>query len=103
MGLKLTQSNGRDFPVLMCDVCNGRIYDLFGDLASGSRVDGGLGNIVIHHKACPTTEALHMPLNKFFALTVICNRMGDLASNGVTETLKFEFPVDGGFDEYGDN
>lgn len=85
MAFKLMQENGVDHPVLVCDVCGNRIYDPFGDLASGTRVNGGLGNVVIHHRACPTTEEVHLSLVKFFALFATKGRYGDLASDGLTE------------------
>jgi hypothetical protein len=93
MAFKLIQDGERDFPVLMCDVCGNRIFDIFGDLASGH--DGG--PVVIHHKACPTTETLHVSIRQFFIMVMMRNRVGDLASDGVTEKITIEMPIEEGF------
>ena len=74
-------------PVLMCDICGNRIYDPFGDLASTTL--GGDGNIVMHHQLCATTEAVHLPLNKFFALFSMSG-YGDRSSNGTVERVTLE-------------
>lgn len=96
MAFKLMETGSGDWPVLMCDVCGNRIYDPFGDLASGTRV-GGLGNIVIHHKACATDEEVHMPLVKFFALFAIKNGFGNSTSDSATEKATLEIPTGEGF------
>jgi hypothetical protein len=95
---KLMQEGGSDFPVLICDVCSQRIADLWNDLASGSHVDGGLGNVVIHHKKCPTQEPLHMPLVDFFGLFMVKNRIGDLATCDTVERISLNHEVGGGFE-----
>lgn len=82
-----------DFPVIVCSVCNQPIYDMWSDQASGSHG----GNVVIHHAKCPTTEPLHMTLVEFFGLFGTKNRIGDLGSDGVTDTLRVTFPTNGGF------
>lgn len=97
MAFKLTQDGSGDVPVLACDVCGERIWDIFGDLASATRVNGKLGNIVIHHKACLTDEQLHMTLIVFFRLFATKNRIGDVASDGVTERTTLEIPFGEGF------
>ncbi len=95
MAFKLTQE-GRDFPVLICDICGERIIDLWSDLVSGSRTTG---NVVIHHRACPTTEPVHTTIIKFFGMFLALNRVGDLASDGVVEKISLESLVDERFEE----
>ena len=85
-------------PVLVCDVCGNRLYDPFGDLASGTVVGGDLGDIVIHHATCATDKEMHLPLNKFFALFTIKNGYGDASSDGVTERAILGIPTGESFE-----
>lgn len=96
MGFKLMQEGG-DWPVLTCDVCGDRIVDLWADKASGSRVDGGLGNIVVHHAGCATAEPLHMSLIDFFGLFGVRNRVGDVVSDSASTRIVTRDPG-GGFE-----
>lgn len=93
MAFKLTQESGRDLPTVMCDVCGNRIYDLWGDLVSGSLG----GNLIVHHKACVTTEPLHTTVAKFFGMLIARNRIGDLGSDGTTDKITLELPTTEGF------
>ena len=98
MSIKL-DADSNDFPVLICDVCGLRLCDPFGDLASTTRTAGTPSEIVLHHAACVTDKADHMPVMEFFKLLMIRNRFGDVGSDGVNDRLISEFPTGGGFGE----
>ena len=98
MGLKLGKDVSLDFPVLLCDVCGKRIVDYWNDLASGtSGTMDAPGDLVLHHQACATQQPLHMTLVDFFGLFLSRNRVGDVASDGLTSKAIVSVETNKGF------
>lgn len=99
MAFKMAQEGGKDCPTLICGVCGEPIWDVWSDLASGTRPPDGLGGaVVLHHRACPTTEPNHVTLAQFFFMYLSRRRVGDLASNGASEKVTLEFPSNTSFE-----
>jgi len=94
VGLKLISENGRDVPVILCDICGSRMNDMFDDKVSGTR--GTLespGNLVFHHKNCATAEPLSTTLEYFFAMLLGRNRIGSIGQNEAMDTVSVKMPT----------
>jgi hypothetical protein len=80
-------------PNVVCSVCIQPIFDIWDSLAS---LNGS--TIVFHHAKCPVPVASdRMKLIDFFSLLTTFNRMGDLASDGMNDTIKMSSPTGGVF------
>lgn len=100
MAFKLYSDQFSDQPVLMCDVCDQKIFDIWNDKATGSPShDGQTSAVTVHHAACvPPAGAVTIPLIDFLRLFVVQSRPGDLGSVGGMDRVGVEYPTGKGFE-----
>lgn len=99
MPFKLYSDVVSDAPVLSCDVCGGRILDVWNDKATATPSNNGqTTDVVVHHAKCAATGAVTIPLVNFLRLFIIANRVGDLGSDGKLDRLTVEYPTGKGFE-----
>lgn len=99
MSFKLRSDSTSDRPVLLCDVCDQPLFDIWSDKATGTPAVDQTTVITVHHAACvPPDGAVTIPLVDFLRLFVIQNRVGDLGSDGGIDKVGVEYPVGKGFE-----
>jgi hypothetical protein len=95
MGFKLYSDGQVDRPVLVCDVCGETNLDLWNDKATGTPTfNGQLSTVTVHHRTCvPPTGSVTMLLIDFLRLFSVQSRLGDLATNGLIDSVAVEYPT----------
>lgn len=97
---KLYSDSFLDRPILVCDVCDQPITDIWGDKATATPSrDGHVNPVTIHHAACtPQAGSVTMSLIEFLKLLAVQNRIGDLGSDGGIDTVHVQYPTGGRFE-----
>jgi hypothetical protein len=98
MAFKLSSDSLVDQPILMCDVCQQKIVDIWNDKATGSPANGQVVDVTVHHAGCQATGTVTMPLIDFLRLFVARTRLGDVASDGSIDRVYVECPTKGRFE-----
>lgn len=98
MAFKLSSDANADFPMLICDVCGEKVFDIWNDKATGSPVDGQVTEVKVHHAKCQATGTVTISLIDFLRLFVVQNRVGDLGSSGSIDKVSVEYPTGKGFE-----
>jgi len=100
MGFKLYSDQYGDRPSLLCDVCQLPLYDLWSDLATATPVTGQTVDVTVYHKTCvpPTPGSVVMLLIDFIRLYALKSSIGDIASDGVRDEMRFRVPMGTGFE-----
>lgn len=99
MAFKLYSDSFLDRPLLVCDVCNQSITDLYGDKVTGTPShDGQVSDVTVHHATCPPPAgAVTMSLVDFLRLLVIQGRIGDIGTDQGIDTAHVQYPTGKGF------
>lgn len=99
MGFKLQSDSFMDRPVILCDVCDQPLADIFSDKATGTPTTNQFNVVTVHHATCvPPAGSVTIPLIQFLRLLVVQNRIGDLASDGGIDKVGVEYPTGKGFE-----
>lgn len=98
MAFKLQSDSVNDRPLILCDVCDQPIYDLWNDKATGTPTIGQTTDVTVHHAACtPPAGSVTIPLIDFLRLFTIQGRVGDVGSDGGIDKACVEYPTGGRF------
>ena len=98
MAFKLRKDSNADTPLICCDVCGDPIFDIWSARATSTPTTGQTVAVTVHHPACvPPPGAVTISLIDFLRLFSTQNRLGDLGSDGTTETVCVQYPTGKGF------
>ena len=98
MGFKLFSDLSADYPRLTCDVCGGVLGNIWNDLATATPVQDQTVDVTIHHVGCAASGSVSMKVVDFLGLFAARARIGDLGSDGTTETVYVRHPANKEFE-----
>lgn len=100
MAFKLYSDQFGAKPILLCDVCQEPLLDIWSDLATATPTSGQTVDVTTYHKTCTPQSpgSVVMLMVDFLRLYAMKSGIGDVATDGVKDKMCFMFPVGAGFE-----
>lgn len=100
MAFKLYSDSFGAKPILLCDVCQNSLLDIWSDFATATPASGQTVDVTVYHKTCvpPNPGSVTMLMVDFLRLYALKSSIGDIATDGVKDKMSFQFPSGAGFE-----